>query len=242
MEKGTQLSEKVTQILLHEIRNGDFYGLDSLPPEVELAEKFNVSRNVIRESLARLEREGWVVRKHGIGTLINKSVVHVDTRLDLNFELNQTLELSGKHAKTEWVRTRIDSANATVAAQLNIPVGEQVLRVARMISADGRPAIFCVDYLPLQLIENNSYQFEDLRPPIFEFMKKFCSVSVETNLSELRALPVTQEVADALNIPLSCALLFIGEVGYDLRSQPVLYSEEYFLDRVIKHMIVRKKI
>ena len=67
MEKGTQLSEKVTQILLHEIRNGDFNGLDSLPPEVELAEKFNVSRNVIRESLARLEREGWVVRKHGIG-------------------------------------------------------------------------------------------------------------------------------------------------------------------------------
>ena len=115
MEKGTQLSEKVTQILLHEIRNGDFSGLDSLPPEVELAEKFNVSRNVIRESLARLEREGWVVRKHGIGTLINKSVVHVDTRLDLNFELNQTLELSGKHAKTEWVRTRIDPANATVA-------------------------------------------------------------------------------------------------------------------------------
>ena len=51
MEKGTQLSEKVTQILLHEIRNGDFNGLDSLPPEVELAEKFNVSRNVIRESL-----------------------------------------------------------------------------------------------------------------------------------------------------------------------------------------------
>ena len=50
MEKGTQLSEKVTQILLHEIRNGDFNGLDSLPPEVELAEKFNVSRNVIRES------------------------------------------------------------------------------------------------------------------------------------------------------------------------------------------------
>ena len=45
-----------------------------------------------------------------------------------------------------------------------------------------------------------------------------------------------------MNIPLSCALLFIGEVGYDLRSQPVLYSEEYFLDRVIKHMIVRKKI
>ena len=58
----------------------------------------------------------------------------------------------------------------------------------------------------------------------------------------MRALPVTEEVAEALEVPLTCALLFLGEVGYDLRSRPVLYSEEYFMDRVIRHMIVRKKI
>lgn len=241
MEKGTQLSEKVTQMLLYQMREGEFSGMDSLPPEVELAERFNVSRNVIRESLTRLEREGWVVRKHGVGTLINKSVVHVDTRLDLNFELNQTVELSGKHAKTEWVRSRVEPAGAAVAVGLDIPEGEEVLRVARMISANGRPAIYCADYLPTRLIVRD-YRQEDLEPPIFEFLEKFCSVSVETNLSELRALPVTQEAADALEIPMTCALLFIGEVGYDLRSQPVLYSEEYYLDRVIRHMIVRKKI
>ena len=241
MEKGTQLSEKVTQMLLYQMREGEFSGMDSLPPEVELAERFNVSRNVIRESLTRLEREGWVVRKHGVGTLINKSVVHVDTRLDLNFELNQTVELSGKHAKTEWVRSRVEPAGAAVAAGLEIPEGEEVLRVARMISANGRPAIYCADYLPTRLIVRD-YRQEDLEPPIFEFLEKFCSVSVETNLSELRALPVTQEASDALEIPMTCALLFIGEVGYDLRSKPVLYSEEYYLDRVIRHMIVRKKI
>ena len=241
MEKGTQLSEKVTQMLLYQMREGEFSEMDALPPEVELAERFNVSRNVIRESLTRLEREGWVVRKHGVGTLINKSVVHVDTRLDLNFELNQTVELSGKHAKTEWVRSRVEPAGAAVAVGLDIPEGEEVLRVARMISANGRPAIYCADYLPTRLIVRD-YRQEDLEPPIFEFLEKFCSVSVETNLSELRALPVTQEASDALEIPMTCALLFIGEVGYDLRSQPVLYSEEYYLDRVIRHMIVRKKI
>ncbi len=242
MEKVKQLSEKVTQALLYEIREGDFAGMDSLPPEVELAERFNVSRNIIRECLTRLEREGWVVRKHGIGTLINKSVVHVGTRLDLNFELAQTLEMNGKRVETIRVLSRLEPAGAEVASQLKIQEGDEVLRVSRVLCADGKPAIFCVDYLPARLIAEPDYRPEDLEPPIFHFLNKFCHTNVETNLSELRALPVTEEAAQALEVPLTCALLFMGEVGYDLRSNPVLYSEEYFMDRVIRHMIIRKKI
>lgn len=242
MEKVKQLSEKVTQLLLYQIREGEFAGMDSLPPEVELAERFNVSRNIIRECLTRLEREGWVVRKHGIGTLINKSVVHVATRLDLNFELGQTLEMNGKHAETDQVRSRVEPASPVVASQLKIQEGEEVLRVSRILRANGKPAIFCIDYLPTKLIVNHDYQQKDLEPPIFEFLRKFCNTAVETNLSELRALPITEEAAEALEVPLTCALLFMGEVGYDLRSNPVMYSEEYFMDRVIRHVIVRKKI
>ena len=51
-----------------------------------------------------------------------------------------------------------------------------------------------------------------------------------------------EEVAQALNVPMTCTLLYITEVGYDLHSNPLLYSEEYFLDRVIPQIIVRKKI
>lgn len=242
MQRAQQLSEKVTKALLHEIRDGAFSGMDSLPPEVELAERFNVSRNIVRECLTRLEREGWVTRKHGVGTLINKSVVHVKTRLDLNFELRQTLEMNGKHAETDLVRSRLEPAGSVVASQLKIPEGSEVLRVSRMLRADGKPAIYCIDYVPTRLIQKRGYTPADLEPPIFQFLNKFCNVSVETNLSELRALPATEEVAEALEVPLTCGLLFMGEVGYDLRSNPILYSEEYFIDRVIQHMIVRKKI
>lgn len=242
MEKGQQVSEKVTKILLHEIRDGVFAGLDALPPEMELAGRFNVSRNIVRECLTRLEREGWVTRKHGVGTLINKNVVRLETRLDLNYELSQTLEMNGKRAETALVRSRKEPASAVVAEQLKIPEGSQVLRVARMIRADGKPGIYCIDYLPTSIIQDHNYQESDLEPPIFQFLDRFCGATVETNLAELRALPATEEVAEALEVPLTCGLLFLGEVGYDLRSNPVLYSEEYFIDRVIHHMVVRKKI
>lgn len=243
MEKTQQLSERITKLLLHEIQDGEFSEMDALPPEVDLAERFQVSRNIIRECLARLEREGWVIRKHGVGTLINKHVVHVETRMDLNFELSQTLEMNGRRAETALVRFRREPASRTVAEQLQIPEGEEVLRVSRLIKADGKPVIYCIDYLPVSLVVDESYQQADFEPPIFHFLDKFCgNATVETNLAEVRALPVTEEVAEALEVPLTCALLFLGEVGYDLRSRPLLYSEEYFMDRAIRHMIVRKKI
>lgn len=237
-----QLSERFTRTLLHEIQNGDFKDKDSLPPELELAERFSVSRNMVRECLTRLEREGWVIRKHGVGTLINKSVVNAGTRLDFNYELSQTLEMNGKHAETALVNSRIEPASEEVAAQLKINKGDEVLRVSRLIKANGKPAIFCIDYIAKKLIVNSNYQQEDLEPPIFTFLSKFCGgAAVETNLAELRALPATEEVAQALEIPQACGLLYLSEVGYSLRSNPLLYSEEYFMDRVIHHMIVRKK-
>lgn len=243
MERGNQLSDRITQMLLEEIRSGIYADRESLPPELDLAEKLKVSRNMVRECLTRLEREGWVTRKHGVGTLINKSVVNVHTRLDLNYELSQTLEMIGKHAETALVRSRMVSAAGEMAMLLKLKPEDQVFRVSRLIKANGKPAIFCIDYIPAKLIIDDSYRQEDLEPPIFSFLNKFCGgISVETNLAELRALPATEEVSEAMEIPQACGLLFLSEVGFDLRSKPVLYSEEYFIDRVIRHMIVRKKI
>jgi len=43
---------------------------DKLPSEVELAKFFGVSRATLREAMRILEEEGYVIRKHGIGTFV----------------------------------------------------------------------------------------------------------------------------------------------------------------------------
>ena len=72
--------------------------------------------------------------------------------MDLNFELSQTLEMNGKRAETDLVRFRTEPAGAAVAAQLKISEGDEVLRVSRLIKADGKPVIYCIDYLPMALV------------------------------------------------------------------------------------------
>ena len=60
MEQASQLSEEVTRKLLSEIRSGRYSGEKKLPPEVTLAAELGVSRNLLRDCLTILEREGFI--------------------------------------------------------------------------------------------------------------------------------------------------------------------------------------
>ena len=53
-----------------DIKAGSFLHNDRLPPERELAERFDAARGTIREALKRLEESGWVVRRAGSGTYV----------------------------------------------------------------------------------------------------------------------------------------------------------------------------
>ena len=242
MSTQTQLSQMITDSILNDIRNGIYKGQKFLPPEVDLAKTYNVSRNMVRESLTRLEREGWISRKHGVGTIINWDIISAQTRLDLNYELYRTLELSGKVPRTKSVTFRTEPASGDIAFYLGITHGDPVLRSARLILADGEPAMYCIDYLPEKFLNTHDYSAADLKENFFKFVDRFCGIQIETNLAEIRAVPVPKEVSDAMEIPEDSTLLYIGEIGYDMRSNPILYSEEYFIDGMIRHMIVRKKI
>ena len=85
---GAVISQQIAARLLEELRDGCYAGVDRLPAEVELAAGMGVSRTVIRDALAELEREGYVERVRGIGTVINRQVVAVRGRLDQKFEYN----------------------------------------------------------------------------------------------------------------------------------------------------------
>ena len=86
LQEEQRLSVRIMHRILQEIKTGIYQNLSRLPPEVEIAETLGVSRTVVRDSLSILEREGFVTRKHGLGTIINRHVLSVVTRIDLEKE------------------------------------------------------------------------------------------------------------------------------------------------------------
>ena len=71
-----------------------------LPSEEELCRLLGVSRATVREALSILCREGFVSKRHGIGNLVNRSVLDTPMRFDLERGLRRMLEDAGYQAST----------------------------------------------------------------------------------------------------------------------------------------------
>ncbi|MEG0779760.1 MAG: GntR family transcriptional regulator, partial [Oscillospiraceae bacterium] len=230
------------QRILYEICSG-IYCLDKrLPPELEIARYLGVSRTVIRDCLSILEREGFISRKQGVGTIINRHVIHVETRMDLEQEFLDMIESTGRQAAIAFTQSEELPADAQMAEQLHVRLGDPILVVRRLITADGVSAIYCIDHIAGQLVAETDYDKSELNAPIFYFLDKRCHEEVYMDLTEVRAIGAEGEVAHALAVPPGSPLLYMDEVGYNFKGDPVLYSREYYRDGILKHTVLRKKI
>jgi DNA-binding GntR family transcriptional regulator len=64
------LWQQVYDDVLGEIRSGVLSVDDRLPSELEMAEQYGVSRDVIRRAKEELAGQGWLIVLHGRGTFV----------------------------------------------------------------------------------------------------------------------------------------------------------------------------
>lgn len=206
-----------------------------------MAEKLGISRTQLRDILASLEREGFITRRHGVGTIINRHVLSVQTRMDIEVEFLDMIRQSGHEAAVASVRVSDGTADAKIAGQLRIPEGTPIIRIARLCTADGRPAIYCEDIVEKALAQGE-YTIKDLKLPVFHFLQQFCGVYPYLDLTDLRPVTADAALAEILQIPIGAPLLHMDEVDFDIDGKPVFCSTEYFVDGIFRHTVMRKKL
>lgn len=227
--------------LLSDMREGIYAACERLPRESVLAETLGISRTQLRDILASLEREGFITRRHGVGTIINRHVLNVQTRMDIEVEFLDMIRRNGHQPAIAYVRVAEGTADARVASQLQIAEGDPVLRIARLCTADGVPAIYCEDVLDKSLVRAD-YTENDLRQPIFHFLQEFCGVFPYLDLTDVRAVAADSALAEILRVPVGTPLLNMDEVDFDIDGNPVFCSMEYFADGYFRHAVMRKKL
>ena len=234
-------SKTIRAQLLAALKDGEDAARQRLPRENVLAEKLGISRTQLRDILASLEREGFITRRHGVGTIINRHVLGVQTRMDIEVEFLDMIRQSGHEPAVASVRVSEGFADRKIAGQLQIEEGAPVIRVARLCTADGRPAIYCEDVLDKALVRG-SYTIKDLKLPIFHFLQQFCGVYPYLDLTDLRPVVADAALAEIFQVPMGTPLLHMDEVDYDIDGRPVFCSTEYFIDGIFRHTVMRKKL
>lgn len=236
------VKQSVRERLLREMREGRFFDCERLPRESVLAQLLGISRTQLRDSLALLEREGFISRRHGVGTVINHHVLDIQTRMDLEQEFLDMVRSAGYQPEVAFVKAIGIACDAEIAGKLRIEPGSKVLRVSRLVTADGRPTIYCDDYIDWQKIKDKSYDKQSLVMPIFYFLTRYCDIEPVMDVTEVRPVAADQRLAEIFGITQGTPLLFMDEIDYDIKGYPVFCSAEYYIDGVIRHTVMRKKL
>ena len=241
-KRGKKFQSTLQSRLLHEMREGAFRGAKYLPSENDLAKRMDVSRTQLRDALARLEREGFISRRHGVGTMINRHVLALAVRMDLEVEFLEMVERSGYRPDVVLLSTERLPAGAGAVERLGLEAEEPVLRNVRLVTADGRPAIYCEDYIPFRMVRAPLPDPKEMELPIFHFLEDHCGAEPCMDLTEIRAVPADGRIAEALGLAPGTPLLYMDEVDYDVAGRPILYARQFYADGIIRQTLMRKKI
>ena len=167
---GAVISDRIVSALLEELRTGRYAQADRLPAEVDLAAELGVSRTVIRDALSEMERAGYIERVRGIGTVVNRSVLGLRSRLDQKLEYYPLIRSFGSYPHADGIQIYPVRANEELARELAIEPGDEVICIKKRILADTTPVIYSIDYLPRALFGSRDFTRIDLSGDVFEVL------------------------------------------------------------------------
>ncbi len=108
-----RLSDTIYGQLLDEIMAGRFSAGDRLPTENQLAQRFSVSRPVVREALQRLQTDGVVIARQGSGTYVQRSPSQRVAELTTKLSLHEVLQVMELRMSLEELAARLAARNRT---------------------------------------------------------------------------------------------------------------------------------
>jgi GntR family transcriptional regulator len=209
-----------------------------LPSEAELSSALGVSRATIRSALQSLQKEGRIRRLHGQGTFINRHVLGLTANLAEASPFVELLASAGYHPTVRNVDQRVVALDAEVAGSLEVPEGEQGLRIERVFDASGRPAVHSVDYVAVRLLGENPEQRHPRRST-FEFVEAHGGLPVCYSVAQVRPVLPPLDVAAALRVEPSYPLLRLRHTHVRADELPVAVTVVHVNDAYVRFSVVR---
>lgn len=227
------LHEQLSQ-LISETESGQ-----RLPSEPKLAAVLGVSRASLREAMRTFETRGLLQRKQGVGTF----VIHPDSVFETGLENLSSLETIADQLGLEVSMGDMEIyqqlVDAEMAETLELPEGEQILTVSRVILAQNRPVAFLEDNLPFDVISEEEVR-QNFTGSVLDMLLRREDIPLASSKCQISALGATPEIASALDIQRHDPLLVFSSLLFSTRGRIIDSSFSYFLPGYFHFHIVRR--
>jgi GntR family transcriptional regulator len=229
--KNTPLSDQVQDIIIRLIKDGTYPPGNQLPPENELAARFDVSRATIRRAMSKLSARGLIVQKHGVGTFVSR-ISKISNPLNEAVEFNDLISRFGYHPAVVFHSMKESQADQELASTFNLRKGDPVFQTEKIFTADGSPVIYVVNCIPTNLfgedLANRLVKSPEITEPLYEFFENQLGRRIEYHIASISAVSGLEGNFSDLALDEKTPLLRIEETAYDEDEMALWHSLEYF--------------
>jgi len=206
------------------------------PKEVELANRLGVSRNTIRQATNKLQHEGLIIRKKGVGTR-TADKKPLATGLDHWYSFTQEMKEKGidvinMELKVEWV-----FAEKKITDFFGIAKNKKVLKLSKLKGTQGDSIVYFESYFHPRVGVNEN---DDFDIPLYTMLERKYGIVVVRSAENISAM-LAGDIGKKLKIAASKPVLFRERFVFDVGERPIEYNIGYYRsDKFIYSIDIKK--
>ena len=228
------LYSQIARELRENIRNGDWSEGQRIPTEMELCDQYHVSRITIRKAIEELTKENLLIREKAKGTFVNHYSPEKTNHLTLIKSFTQEMKEQGKVASTIHASVSKKVADHTIAKQLKIKVGDEVLCLKRTRGSDGEFLAYFITYIPYHFLF--SLDSKDYYGSFYDYLAQF-DIFPTKQSEYIEAITANTHLQHVLKLKKSDPILKRVRFTTDTKQDFNEYTECFYIGNKYKYYL-----
>lgn len=224
------LYRQIKSLITQSLETGEWRPGESIPSEMELAQRYQVSQGTVRKAVDELAMENILVRKQGKGTYV---ATHTEERWQYRFLRLQSAN-GVSNPQNRVLNFTKGKASSEVADFLKLKQNDPIFILQRVLTFSNEPVVLDEIILPvtqfkgLTLAQINAY-----KGSMYSFFETEFGITMIRAAERITALAATVQSAEVLDVPVKWPLLCVERVAYTYGDKPVewrrgLYSTKNY--------------
>lgn len=220
--------------LLESIENGDFTVGKLLPTELELMEKYSVSRATVRRVMQDLEKDGYINRTAGKGTFVIRT--KISRGLTYLTSFTEDMKRLKKNVSSKIIQFQTIIPPSSIAEKLGLSDDVPLIYIYRLRSVDGEPVAINISYLNLPSGITITEEELNSLGSIYALLERKSIPPMESDRT-IEAIEANEERAKILKIKIGSPLLMVEGVVYSYNQHPIEYHQVISVGKRYKYNI-----
>ena len=205
------LYHQVETSIRKDIANKIYLPDQSIPTELELQEKFNVSRETVRKAVNNLVYAGLVAKRKGVGTFVtHPKIVH---RISHIYSSYEEIVARGMIPSTTFIERKEISPPEPMRQEMALEKGATVIKVKRLRFVNEEPVAILSSYLPKDLVPDLA-RVKFRSNSLYKTLEEIYHLTLSEGDEIIEAGSIRGKDADLLRIRKASPVLVVRRLTY----------------------------